>query len=110
MQAQSSSSGVSIKLTVHPSSMSTPETTSSTSASVQKAETQLVAYVGNNIVQALGVSLESRKVIHGKPIPKGSICVQVSQTSGPNIPVPIVLGHEDENYFPQNPACSSHCQ
>ena len=100
MPAQSSS-GVSANLTVHPSSMSTPAATSSTSASVQKAETQLVAYVENNTVQALGVPLESRKVIHGKPIPKGSICVQISQTSGPSIPAPIVLGHEDENSFLQ---------
>jgi len=71
----------------------------SSSASVQKTETQLVAYIENNTVQALGVPLESCKVIHGKPIPKGSICVQVSQMSGASIRVPIVLRREDENSF-----------
>ena len=60
-----------------------------------------MAYVENNTVQALGVPLESRKVMHGKPIPEGSVCVQVSQTSGPSIPAPIVLGNEDDNSFLQ---------
>lgn len=97
-----SSSVISTNLTVHLSSTSTPVTgTSSSSASMQISETQLVAYVENNTVQALGVPLESRKVIHGKPIPEGYISVQVSQTSGPSIPAPIILGNEDENSFLQ---------
>ena len=99
MQAQSSSA-ISTNLTVHPSSTSTPVTTSSSSASVQRAETQLVAYV-ENTVQALGMLLETRKAIHGKPIPKGSICVQALQMNRPSIPAPIVLGNEDENSFLQ---------
>lgn len=69
------------------------------SSAVPKASDKLVAYVDNNTVKALGVPWESRNVIHGKLIPPGNICVQISQTLGPKIPAPVVLGIEEENDY-----------
>ena len=47
-------------------------------------------------VNAIGVPQPQRTVIHGKPIPKGSICMLVHYAVD-NVPAPIVLGDADEN-------------
>lgn len=61
----------------------------------------MVAYSYDTADKALGVPFKACKVVHGKPILEGSICVQITQTSASYVPVPIVLGHPKENTFLQ---------
>ena len=55
-----------------------------------------MAYVVDQQLNAIGVSMPMRKRIHGKTIPSDTICVLVNYAVD-NIPAPIVLGDVEEN-------------
>ncbi|CAH3167057.1 unnamed protein product [Pocillopora meandrina] len=71
-------------------------------SSTQSASTasRMLAYVENKIVKAIGFAMPERKVLHGKSIPQGSMCVQLQYT-GKDVPAPVVLGNDDENSYLQ---------
>ena len=60
----------------------------------------MLAYVENKIVKAIGFAMPERKVLHGKSIPQGIMCMQL-QYAGKDVPAPVVLGNDDENSYLQ---------
>ncbi|CAH3133457.1 unnamed protein product [Pocillopora meandrina] len=71
-------------------------------SSTQSASTasRMLAYVENKIVKAIGFAMPERKVLHGKSIPQGSMCMQLQYT-GKDVPASVVLGNDDENSYLQ---------
>ena len=67
-----------------------------TLSNVVLSQEKLVAYGVDSVVNAIGVPQPQRTVVHGKPMPVGSICVLVHYALD-NVPAPIVLGDAEEN-------------
>ena len=73
-----------------------PRDCPATLSNMVPSQEKVVAYVVDRVVNAIGVPQPQRTVIHGNPIPKGSICMLVHYAVD-NVPAPIVLGDADEN-------------